>query len=161
MGRLKQSRGFTLIELMIVVALLGIFAAIAVPSFTSFTNNNRTQAASNELLSFLQYARSTAVQNNSTYIACLGGAQWTLKTACADTAALRTLLMPTNVDLIANIGSISFRSNGTASSAATITVCHNSQPANGFTVNIQSSGITRVWPRGKTQTGESMSTCTP
>ncbi|WP_237068694.1 GspH/FimT family pseudopilin [Microbulbifer guangxiensis] len=54
--------GFTLVELMMVVAILAIVMSIGVPSFNSMIKNNRLSAASNDIAGALHYARSEAVR---------------------------------------------------------------------------------------------------
>jgi type IV fimbrial biogenesis protein FimT len=57
--------GFTLIELMISIAVLVILLAIVAPSFRQVIANQRIKTASFELFSALNYARSEAVKRNA------------------------------------------------------------------------------------------------
>ncbi|GAB2522299.1 GspH/FimT family pseudopilin [Lysobacter humi (ex Lee et al. 2017)] len=63
-------RGFTLIELMVTIAVLAIIIGVAVPSFVSMTHRNRLAAASNEVVAVLQSARMEAVRRNRSVTVC-------------------------------------------------------------------------------------------
>ena len=60
--RRLQTNGFTLVELMVTISIIGIFAAIAMPSFQSLIQNNRIQAASSEFQAGLAMARAEAIK---------------------------------------------------------------------------------------------------
>lgn len=64
--RAPLPRGITLIESLVVVSLLAILAALAVPSFQGFTDKRRLEGAANEYASHLHWARSHALQTGST-----------------------------------------------------------------------------------------------
>jgi len=66
----SAQHGFTLIELMIVVALLAIISAFALPAFQSFIASNRLTSEANELLSGLNLARSEAVRTQCSARLC-------------------------------------------------------------------------------------------
>ena len=57
----RQS-GFTLIELMIAVAVLAILLALALPSFQQSMRSNRVATSTNEMLASLALARSEAIR---------------------------------------------------------------------------------------------------
>jgi type IV fimbrial biogenesis protein FimT len=65
MAAMKRHHGFTLIELMITITVAGILAAIAVPAFNSFLQNDRDTGQANSLVASLGYARSEAVKRAS------------------------------------------------------------------------------------------------
>lgn len=61
----ERDKGFTLIELMIVVAVLGILAALGTPSFRVWIQNAKIRSAAESISSGLQMARSEAVRRNA------------------------------------------------------------------------------------------------
>ncbi|HOI65069.1 MAG TPA: type IV pilin protein [Thiomonas arsenitoxydans] len=64
---MQRNRGFTLIELMIVVAVVAILSAIAIPAYTSYvTRSKLTEAFSN--LSSMSVALQQYYQDNRTYV---------------------------------------------------------------------------------------------
>ena len=67
---MRRDSGFTLIELMIAVALVAILLATAVPALDDFTNDARQTGAINDFISSIHIARNTAITTNSRVTMC-------------------------------------------------------------------------------------------
>ena len=70
-----------MIELMIVVAVLGVLAAVGLPSLRSLTLGQQVKNASFELFSSLSLARSEAIKRNSNVTMTINGSGWVITSA--------------------------------------------------------------------------------
>ena len=62
---MRPSRGFTLIEMLIAVALIGIISAATLPGFAGFLNGQKVNLAANNVYTAMQLTKSSAIQQNS------------------------------------------------------------------------------------------------
>lgn len=65
-----HARGFTLVEMMVTVAVIAIVTAIAVPAFSKMISHNRLVSSSNEMIAALQLARAEALTRRSSTVLC-------------------------------------------------------------------------------------------
>lgn len=70
----RRQQGVTLIELMIVVAIIGIIAAIALPSYNNYVENARAADAKSALMSLANALERYHTQNTTYVGASIGGA---------------------------------------------------------------------------------------
>jgi type IV fimbrial biogenesis protein FimT len=80
----RRNSGFSMIELMITLVLIGIVAGLVIPNFRSVIQNNRLTTQANTLLIDLNFARSEAIKRSSQMgfcrstdgVVCSGGGNW-------------------------------------------------------------------------------------
>lgn len=65
--RMAEKAGFTLVELIVVIAILGILAAVAVPTYSGYIERANDAAAESSATAYLTAAQSAAVLNG-TYV---------------------------------------------------------------------------------------------
>ena len=62
---MKNKQGYTLIELMIVVAVLGIIAAVSIPSYREYVTNSEVSACARYIMPSRLIATNLIISNNS------------------------------------------------------------------------------------------------
>lgn len=80
------SPGFTLLELMIAVAIIAVLAALAAPSLSDFFDRNRVRAAADDVASLISQARAEAVKNDLPVLVSASGSgtNWCVGANAAD-----------------------------------------------------------------------------
>lgn len=160
---MTRVKGFTLVELMVVLAILAIVAFIAVPNFTTLIRDNRAESQAEELNALLQYARSEAVIRKIDTFVLLdtGTGEVEVRASAANGAKLRaTTLQTDNITFDASATQLGYRFNGTASIADFRAVfCVGSDTNTGRLLTVSASGSTTLHPKGKNSDGNALGSC--
>lgn len=137
---MQREAGFTIVELLIAIAILGILVAIAAPSFTESIARRRLDGIANELSTDLQFTRSEAISkntDNSLIASATGYTVGNLKTVTIDS---RCSLSASTLPL-----TITFEpTRGMPTGAAFITAGCSPQTSAQLRVNISNTGVINI-----------------
>lgn len=121
-SRLSESRpraraaGFTLLELAVVLSVLGILVAIAIPSFSYLGANTKIKSASSDLHLALLKARSEAVKRDTPITLTANGGDWAAGwqiTAAGTVLSVQDALKGVTVEeTTADLASVTYQSSG-------------------------------------------------
>lgn len=148
----SRAAGFTLVELMITIAILAIVMGIAVPSFSEMIKRNKRASCTNELVGALQLARSEAVRSGRPVTVAARDDE-DIATGIAITDAGGTLLLQTavcsasSVTLTAGELGFTYRGNGQTDmdNRLDIRVCSDSG-SDGREISLLTTGVMRNAP---------------
>lgn len=144
----KHNKGFTLIEMMVTVAVLAIILGIGVPSFQGLIERNRVSTATDRLLATLASARSEAIRlGQAVNVLRLGDTWqngWEVTTG-ASTIRRESGVSPSIKIIDQNIGNaISFAANGNVPTlsgrSAVFTICATNSTARRRQISINERG---------------------
>lgn len=174
---MHKNQGFTLIELMVLVAVMGVLAAVAVPNFSATIKGNRDTAQIHALQNALAFARSEALKTGSATI-CAGASAacssndwsdgWVVVATLPSGAATVVRAFPaTNGSSVTSSGGNQFAFNQSGmvftnasfatATASTFSLCDSRGAAFGRSLDLLPTGRAMVGPK----TGYTINGTTP
>jgi prepilin-type N-terminal cleavage/methylation domain-containing protein len=143
-----RQAGYSLVELIIVVALISIVSSLAVPTFLSYYQTAKVRAAAQTVSAILNQGRQLAIRNNLTTVAtCITTTTITFtQTTCGGatipvvglTGAGNSIRLPEGINLITT-GTATFTNLGAATPGAIYTVT-DPVSTRTLTVSVAASG---------------------
>lgn len=136
----KKSLGFTLLEVLITMTIIGILTTVAAPSFITFIKRDRLVTNSNQLHSVFKFARSEAIKRNQSVSLKTSNKQWLVKTAINSTQTTLNIFETTHSSISVDLKNINISSTGELGQMYQILVSDNDRTTVDFTLCILQSG---------------------
>ena len=136
----KKSLGFTLLEVLITMTIIGILTAVAAPSFITFIKRDRLVTNSNQLHSVFKFARSEAIKRDQSVSIKTLNKQWLVKTAINSTQTTLNIFETTHSSISVDLKNINISSTGELGQMYQILVSDNDRTTVDFTLCILQSG---------------------
>lgn len=145
-----RKNGFTLMELMIVIAIVAILSSVAIPNFIGWLPERRLDLAAQDILQGLQKSRSKAIMTNRQVVVDFDDAAESFSAFVDEDASggldageltIADLSMPAGIDLTPNLGGVStvvFDNRGIPDISGTVIVQNTN--GNNRTVQLYLSG---------------------
>ncbi|WP_165721813.1 MULTISPECIES: prepilin-type N-terminal cleavage/methylation domain-containing protein [unclassified Pseudoalteromonas] len=136
----KKSLGFTLLEVLITMTIIGILTAVATPSFITFIKRDRLVTNSNQLHSVFKFARSEAIKRDQSVSIKTLNKQWLVKTAINSTQTTLNIFETTHSSISVDLKNINISSTGELGQMYQILVSDKHSTTGDFTLCILQSG---------------------
>lgn len=149
-GGRRRMRGFTLLEMMVTLAVAAILVTLAVPSFNEAMLGSKLNTQANNFVASVQLARSEAIKRNAAVTLCASSNGTSCTGAWGDgwivlangTVLFRQIPLAPGFRLSGDASSIVFQSTGVGATSATLTLCRAtpSVGSQGRTIRVSATG---------------------
>lgn len=142
---MNDRHGFSLVEVLVTMVLLGILMAVALPPLMTWRQNMTYRSSTNDVASALKTAKSRAIQRNSRHQVLFNTVSGSYRVQQVNGGVVSNGRMPREVFLNLSgplAGATVFNSNGTALEARRIRISDSS--ATRYTISVERTGRIRV-----------------
>ena len=136
-----KTQGYTLMELLVVLAMVGILGAVAMPSFSLQIKQSRLTSSANQLHSVFKFARSEAAKREAKINLVASGNKWQVKFA-SETLSVYEASHPSIT--VTGLKDLTISDNGSITTGDTFTITDSDSDTEDYYLCIYISGQSKL-----------------